>query len=255
VFECEEVYRDVLRVLQENDVPFLVGGAYAFCVYTGIRRDTKDFDLFLRPADFECAAALFEKSHFTVLRSFPHWLGKIKCSDHYVDLIYRMGNGLTEVDASWFERAQADEVLGWPIQLCAPEDMLWSKAFIMERERFDGADVAHLIQSCAKEIDWDHLVARFGEDWRILFAHLVLFGYIYPAEKGRVPRRVMDALVARLQNDADEASQICRGTLLSREQYLVDVQERGYVDARLEDRSCMSADDIEQWTRAIGREE
>ena len=26
--------------------------------------------------------------------------------------------------------------------------MIWSKAFIMERERFDGADVAHLLLHC-----------------------------------------------------------------------------------------------------------
>jgi hypothetical protein len=29
----------------------------------------------------------------------------------------------------------------------AVEEMVWQKAFIMERERFDGADVVHLIQA------------------------------------------------------------------------------------------------------------
>ena len=44
---------------------------------------------------------------------------------------------------------------------------------------------------------------------------------------------------------------ICRGTLLSRAQYLVDVNEWGYKDVRLEPRVAMSEDDIAHWTRAI----
>ena len=35
-----------IEVLLEAEVPFLVGGAYAFATYTGIYRDTKDLDLF-----------------------------------------------------------------------------------------------------------------------------------------------------------------------------------------------------------------
>ena len=36
-------------------VPFLVGGSHAFLEYTGIVRNTKDFDLFLRRADLDRA--------------------------------------------------------------------------------------------------------------------------------------------------------------------------------------------------------
>jgi hypothetical protein len=31
-----------------------------------------------------------------------------------------------------------------PVNLCAPEERNWTKAYIMERERFDGADIAHM---------------------------------------------------------------------------------------------------------------
>ena len=62
------------------------------------------------------------------------------------------------------------------------EEMIWSKAFLMERERFDGADVLHLMRARQKEINWPRLLSRFGEHWRVLLSHLVLFPYVYPNE-------------------------------------------------------------------------
>jgi hypothetical protein len=44
---------------------------------------------------------------------------------------------------------------------------------------------------------------------------------------------------------------VCRGTLVSREQYLHDVQRQGYVDGRLPPSGTMRAADIEAWTQAI----
>lgn len=239
--------------LQEAQIPFLVGGAYAFGVYTGITRQTKDFDLFLRPGDIERALAHFSADGFEADLTFPHWLGKATCGDQCIDLIFRAGNGMCEVDDAWFERARREEVLGIQVAFCAPEEILWMKAYVMERERFDGADVAHLIQGCAEDIDWSHLVRRFGSNWRVLLAHLVLFGYIYPSERGRIPPSVMSDLLQRTQEELSSSSgeRVCRGTLLSRAQYLPDVHERGYKDARLDSQSHMTAADVASWTAAI----
>ena len=129
------------------------------------------------------------------------------------------------------------------------------KAYIMERERFDGADIAHLLVSCGDKLDWPHLVRRFGPDWRVLLSHLVLFGYIYPSEQGRIPRSVMDELIERLRKESPGQGRVCRGTLLSRKQYLVDVGKWGFRDARLEKRVHMDSEDIAQWTRASAKDE
>jgi hypothetical protein len=253
--ECDNFYRASMRVFQDAGIPFLVGGAYAFGVYTGISRDTKDFDICLHSQDVDRALKAFETAGYEVEKTFPHWLAKVKCSEEAIDLIYRAGNGLCEVDESWFARACDGELLGMPVKLCAPEEMLWMKAFIMERERYDGADVAHLFECCAEKIDWEHLLRRFGPDWRLLLSHLILFGYIYPSERNRVPARVFEELLARLRNEPLDARQrICRGTLISRQQYLRDVEERGYRDARLQERVQMSGDDIAHWTDAIARD-
>ena len=128
------------------------------------------------------------------------------------------------------------------------------KAFIMERERFDGADVVHLLQSCAEEIDWTHLVKRFGSHWPVLLSHLILFAYVFPSERGRIPPGTVDQLVQRWRDEgpSSSAERLCRGTLLSREQYLPDIRERGFRDARLEGLQRLDPEDIRHWTNAIG---
>jgi hypothetical protein len=86
-----------------------------------------------------------------------------------------------------------------------------------------------------------------------LLAHLVLFGFIYPDERARIPEGVMRELMGRLARELTEngTERVCNGTLLSREQYLVDVEKWGYEDARLFPRGSMTPDDIAVWTAAI----
>jgi len=252
-----DFHRRSVAALQAANVPFLIGGAYVVEAFAGVSRRTKDFDLYIRPRHVRAAMDALAGAGYKAEMTFPHWLAKAARGRDCVDLIFRAGNGLCEVDDSWFERAHDDELLGLRVKLCAPEEMIWMKAYIMERERFDGADIAHILRRCAAEIDWPHLVRRFGLDWRVLLSHLILFGYIYPSERHRIPVAVMDDLITRLRNEASTPgpSRLCRGTLLSRKQYLVDIQEWGFRDARLEDRVHMNEKDIARWTKAIAREE
>jgi len=48
-----------------------------------------------------------------------------------------------------------------------------------------------------------------------------------------------------------DGTPVCRGPLLSRSQYLPDIEARGYRDVRLTHESAMSAEDIELWTDGI----
>jgi hypothetical protein len=250
--ETSRFYREAMRTLQQERLPFMVGGAYAFARYTGIVRHTKDFDIFVHPRDFDRVLAALARRGWQVERSFPHWLGKAYSGDDFVDVIFGSGNAVARVDDRWFEHAPADEVLGVPVQLCPAEEMLWSKSLIMERERFDGADVAHLLRCRAGELDWVRLRDRFGEHWRVLLSHLVLFGYVYPGEADRLPAWLLAELLGRLREPEAAAAgePLCRGTVLSRSQYLVDVESWGYRDARLEPVGAMTAEEIAQWTAA-----
>jgi hypothetical protein len=251
--DTENFYRESMEVLQHACIPFLMGGAYAFRVYTGIHRNTKDFDIFLRPDDVDRALETLSRKGFESEKTFPHWLGKVKGREACIDLIYRAGNGLCEVDDLWFTRARDAHAFGLSVKMCAPEELIWMKAFIMERERFDGADVAHIFESYAEKLDWTHLLKRFGPHGRVLLSHLILFGYIYPSERTRIPSSIVDELIQRWRDESLLAStdRVCQGTLLSREQYLPDIRERGFRDARLEGPDCLAPQDIKQWTDAI----
>jgi hypothetical protein len=251
-------HQDALGLLNSLGRPFLVGGGYALRHYTGGVRGTKDLDVFVRRGD---ALALLEGLAHAGLETeltFPHWLGKVHMAGNdHIDVIYGSGNGLSEVDDEWFAHSVPASVLGVPVNLCPREEMIWSKAFVMERERYDGADISHLIRSCQGRLDWRRLLARFGPHWRVLLSHLTLFGFIYPGERACIPPEVMVGLCRLLEWESRQPSardRLCQGTLLSREQYLTDVSRWGYADGRLEPHGQMTPDEVAQWTAAIDSE-
>ncbi len=253
--EMAAFYRSMIVALQAAGIPFLVGGAYAFARYTGIERHTKDFDVFVREEDAGRALESLALAGCRTERTFPHWLGKAYCGEDFIDVIFSSGNGLAAVDDAWFAHAVADEVLDLPVRLIPPEEMLWSKAFVMERERYDGADINHLLRVMAAGLDWARLLERFGEHWRVLLSHLILFGYVYPAEARTVPGWVMRELLGRAAAEIDApatAEPAFRGSFISREQYLPDIEAWGYHDPRLlANGGAMTRGEVREWTEAI----
>ena len=243
-----------MELMEQGGLPFLVGGAYAFARYTGIERHTKDFDVFIRREDFDKASKLFGKAGYQTELTFPHWLGKAFKGEDFVDLIFSAGNGVAVVDELWFRHAVPSQVFGVDIKLIPAEEMIWSKGLIMERERFDGADVAHVLYAMGEKLDWRRLIDRYGSNWRALYAHVILFGYIYPSHRSRIPQWVMEELAGRLAKETsagDASDKVCNGTIISRQQYLTDINDRGYKDARLQPLGNMSAQDIAHWTAGI----
>ncbi len=247
-------YVHVLRTLTDADAPFLVGGAHALRHYTGVDRNTKDFDIFVRREDYDRVMAVLKDSGCDTDLTYPHWLGKATSENALVDVIFSSGNGVSLVDDEWFHHAPLGVVFGIPVKLCPPEETIWSKAFVTERERYDGADIMHILLACAETLDWDRLLRRFAEHWRVLFSYLCLFGFVYPSERTRIPHWVMSALMERLEEELHTPppdDRICQGTLISREQYLPDLEQWGFADARLTMSNAMTQEEIAEWTRAI----
>jgi hypothetical protein len=123
----------------------------------------------------------------------------------------------------------------------------------MERERYDGADVAHIILAEGPNLDWNRLIQRFGPHWRVLLAHLVLYGFIFPSERSRVPVHIMQDLLRRLEDELSSPKPmepVCYGTLLSWSQYLGDVLGGSFRDARIRPFGNMSAEEVARWTAA-----
>lgn len=250
-------YRHCLDILEQAAVPVLVGGAFAQEYFTGISRDTKDLDLFVTEADLPRALAALRHNGYRTEITFDHWLAKAFNHDgtDFVDIIFNSGNGLCKIDEGWFDYAPKGEAFGRRVNFCPVEESLWQKAFIMERERYDGADVAHLLRAQAEHLDWRRLLHRFGEHWRVLFSYVVLFGYIYPHERSKIPAWVQHKLAGLFSNEIgrDAAGEgICAGTLLSRAQFAVDIDQWGYRDRRLPD--LMSSESVQRWTAAAEEE-
>jgi hypothetical protein len=228
-------YKEALRQLTAAGIPFLVGGAFALREYTPVVRATKDLDVFLKPVDQARAMALFRMLGFHVETTAPHWITKVFSGLFYVDFIFGLANGVGQVDDQWFARSRPGIVFDIPVKLIPPEEMLWSKAFIMDRDRFDGADINHLILYQSESLDWARLQSLFAGHWRVFLSTLLLFGFVYPSKRQLVPEALLKELLAKAlaeTNAPSEAAELCQGTLLSRSQYAVDIDSGAYADVR-----------------------
>src|SRR5207302_4629574 len=127
-----------------------------------------DVDVFVRAAERDRALTICADDGCRTEITWPHFLAKALCGEDFVDVIYNSGNGLCPVDDDWFVHAERGTVLGQPAPMCPPEEMIWSKGFVQDRDRYDGADIAHLILSRGKSFDWPRLVRRFTGHERVL---------------------------------------------------------------------------------------
>jgi hypothetical protein len=222
-------------LLLDAGVPFVVGGAYAYATYTGIYRDTKDLDLFPRKRDAGRALEVLELDGWRTERTDEVWLYKAFKGEYFVDFIFSSGNGVAVVDEEWFEHAKTATVFGHRCLVAPAEEIIWSKSFVNERERYDGADVNHLILKAGPQMDWERVLRRFDRYWEVLFSHLMMFRFAYPSERDIVPDWVMAELLSRTLDTVREGNweeNYCRGNLISRVNYHVDIHHWGFRDGR-----------------------
>ncbi len=231
------IYRRALEAVNAAGIPYVVAGAYAIYEHTGIYRKTKDLDLFFEPSSVVPAARALREAGFVTRLEDAHWLAKATVGDHFVDLIYGMGNGVARIDEDWIRHSRPGILAATPVRIAPPEELIWHRLFIGERHRHDMSDVVHLILCLGETLDWDRLVRRAEPDWPLLLAQLLTFNYVYPGYRGNVPRWVFDRLLERARAEpADETDDIdlTRGPLISQFSFTIDVREWGFVDPRAE---------------------
>ena len=227
-----DLFRDVLEALDRSRVPYAVSGAFALRQHTGICRQTKDLDLFVTAANRRAALESLRQEGMECDVIDPVWLAKAKRGEYFVDLITGMSNGLIVVEDSWIERAHPAVVYGVTTRVLAPEELVASKIFVARRERFDGADIAHVIYGTHGEFDWRREMELVGEHWEMLLWSLVLFRYVYPAQSNYVPGTLWQDLVARFLNQLanPDAKADFRGSLVDDNMFAIDVNEWGLPD-------------------------
>jgi Nucleotidyl transferase of unknown function (DUF2204) len=227
--EQQRLFREVLQVLNQGGIPYVVSGAFALQKHTGIWRDTKDLDVFLPAQHVPHALECLVNDGFECSVVDPVWLAKAHRGDFYVDLICGMSNAVIVVEDSWIERGMPTEIVGVPVRVLAPEELIASKLFVTRRERFDGADIAHVVYGTRGRLDWDRLLQLAGSHWEMLFWALVLFRYVYPARSSYVPFHVWNGLLQRFQHELANPNPHAkfRGSLVDEKMFAIDVHEWG----------------------------
>lgn len=241
-----DFYVAALTRLDEAKIPYVVGGGYAMAHYTGIARNTKDLDIFVKPSDQRRVLATMEQAGYRTEYFYKFWIAKALSGESFIDILYNSGNGLCPVDDDWFKYATKFEIHGYPTRLCPPEEQLFSKAFVMDRDRFDGTDVNHIIFAQGRTMDWRRLLRRFTTHERVLMAHLMLFGYAYPTERARVPEWVMGELEQAIRRESPRQQKICFGTNMAQKGYGVPIREWGFADGRLKPHGPLTPQEVNQ---------
>jgi Nucleotidyl transferase of unknown function (DUF2204) len=228
----ERLFRDVLKLLEEGHVPFAVTGGFALQQHTGICRSTKDLDVFLTSEDISRSLGLLADHDFRSEITDPVWLAKASRGEYFVDLIAGMSNGAIRVDESWIRRSRPATILGVNTRVLAPEELIALKLFVARRERFDGADIAHVIFGTHGKLDWERVLELAGEHWELVLWHLVLFHYIYPAYDHYVPEQIWQKLLCRFADEVQspERGARFRGSLVDHRMFAIDVDEWGLDD-------------------------
>lgn len=227
--EQVELFRDVLKALEDSRIPYAVSGAFSLRQHTGICRDTKDLDLFVTAQNSSLALDRLRKAGMECEITDSVWLSKAWRGGYFVDLITGMSNGIINVEDSWIQRARPSMVYGVETRVLAPEELVASKIFVAKRERFDGADIAHVIYGTHGSFDWARELELVGEHWEMLLWSLVLFRYVYPAQSHYVPSEIWSELLTRFTEEVKsrDSQAAFRGSLVDENMFAIDVDEWG----------------------------
>jgi hypothetical protein len=147
-------------VLQEEDVPFLLGGGLAGWARGGPKTE-HDVDFLVRPADAERAQQALAAAGMRTEKPPEGWLLKAYEDDVLIDLIFSPRSG--PIDDATFERAEQLEVYATRLQVAALEDVMVQKLLALSEQEPDYSSVLELARSLREQVDWDD-VRRRTED-------------------------------------------------------------------------------------------
>jgi nucleotidyltransferase DUF2204 len=227
-----DFYRDILLILNRRAIPYAVSGAFALRHHAGVWRVTKDLDIFLPSEDFPAMLQELQRSGYAYEICDHVWLAKVRRDEAFVDFISGMSNAVFRVTPDWIARAQPAVVVGVETRVLAAEELLVSKLFVTRRERFDGADIAHIIYGTRGELDWQRILELTGDHWEMLLWSLVLFRYVYPAQSDYVPRPLWRGLMQKFleQVENPDPKARFRGSLIDENMFAIDIEEWGLDD-------------------------
>jgi hypothetical protein len=225
-------YQEVLELLNESGIPFLLGGAFATYHHTGVYRDTKDLDIFCKASVYPEIMKFFTQKGYRTELHDVRWLAKLFKEEFFVDVIFANVNNMWRVEDAWFDEAEDGIFAGIPVKMLPAEELIREKIYIQNRERYDGADINHLMLKCGHTLDWKKLLSMLDIHWHLLLSQLINFQFVYPADyQNVIPKWLFEELMARASDQyvvPAPLQRVCRGPMIDQTQYCIDVKEWGY---------------------------
>ncbi|HET8547024.1 MAG TPA: nucleotidyltransferase [Bryobacteraceae bacterium] len=190
------VYERVMRCANQRGIHYAIGGAVAMGAYTERWRNTKDVDLYVVPVDRERMVEVFRDCGLADFHDrMPYdrrWIyrGYDEPSGSIVDVIWAMANMRTEVDQRWLTHGKQFITGDMIFRVLPPEELIWSKLYVIQRERCDWPDVLNILYATASCLQWNELLARLGDDAPLLKAVLSIFAWMCPEAAESIPEAI-----------------------------------------------------------------
>jgi hypothetical protein len=156
--EMVDAMKDAVAVLQERDLPFVLGGGLAAWARGGPRSE-HDVDLLIREHDAESALDAFEEAGMRTERPPEGWLVKAwHPNGTLIDLIYSPAGG--PITDETIERAPVIEVMALRLRVSSLEDLMTTKLLALNEQEPDFGSLLELARSLREQVNWDDVRAR-----------------------------------------------------------------------------------------------
>ena len=151
------VFGHACRILEEAGIPHVMGGGVAVRAY-GRTRPLKDADIFMRQAHaFKAMDVLTARGGFHTRDTDATWLYKALKGSTLVDIIVRTTGNIRCTEQT-IARARRRELLGHPMLMMGPEDLLFRKIHSHSEGRPDQFDALSMLKQPVPDFDWDYFL-------------------------------------------------------------------------------------------------
>ena len=192
------IYKCVLDKLSEEQIPFALGGGLALGVYTEKFRRSKDLDVYIVPEHRDQVVRAMSEcgldDYFPVKEYHRHWIYRGHRDDVIVDAIWAMANRRADVDDRWVKGGPMVQMFEQEFRVVPPEELLWSKLYVLQRDRCDWPDIVNLVYAAGPTLDWNHLLNRVGNDRPLLKGVLSVFSWVSPQRAAEIPKQIWQKL-------------------------------------------------------------
>lgn len=187
-------YEPILRGARVRGIPFALGGGLVFSAYAGRWRWTKDLDLIILARDRDPMVEILTGAGFSdYYDQLPYdraWIYRGFRNGLIVDLIWEMANHHDRMDESWLRRGREAIIHGTRLKMLAPEELIWLKLFVVQRDRCDWPDILSVLNFQADRMDWEHLLDLVGDESGLLGGLLSVFRWMCPRRARAIPESV-----------------------------------------------------------------